>query len=141
MSGRTFSASVCVLFVLLLLPGIGTGKGAGASDIASTFYFRDIGPAVAGGKVTAVMWIAGNPAVIYVGTAGAHVWKSTDGGDSWRALLTHADSASIGSVAIAPLNPASNRWAYATGAGTLPVGAPVRNVLTPLPPEEGAKAR
>jgi ABC-type Fe3+-hydroxamate transport system substrate-binding protein len=41
---------------------------------------RNVGPAIAGGRVTAVAGSAGNPRVYYLGSAGGGVFKSTDGG-------------------------------------------------------------
>ncbi|MGH8280043.1 MAG: WD40/YVTN/BNR-like repeat-containing protein [Gammaproteobacteria bacterium] len=75
------------------------------ADITANFKFRDIGPAAAGGRVTVVAGVPGNPNVIYVGAAAGGVWKSTDGGDTWKAVLSHSDSASIGALALAPSNP------------------------------------
>jgi photosystem II stability/assembly factor-like uncharacterized protein len=67
--------------------------------------FRDLGPAVAGGRVTSVLGVAGNPALYYVGTAGGGVWKTQDGGMSWKAIFTHEPTQSIGSLALAGGNP------------------------------------
>jgi len=75
-----------------------------ASTVTSSLKVRHIGPAVAGGRVTDVTGIPGNPKVYYVGAAGGGLWKSTDGGESWKQLLPDADSASIGAVAVAPSN-------------------------------------
>ena len=67
--------------------------------------FRDLGPATAGGRVTSVLGIPGNPKVYYVGAAGGGVWKTTDGGLSWKAIFAHEATASIGAMALAPSNP------------------------------------
>ncbi|MGH8403658.1 MAG: WD40/YVTN/BNR-like repeat-containing protein, partial [Gammaproteobacteria bacterium] len=74
-------------------------------DITANFKFRNIGPAVAGGRVSALTGIPGNPNIYYVGAASGGVWKSTDAGDTWKAVFAHGDSASIGAIAIAPSNP------------------------------------
>lgn len=68
-------------------------------------HFRNLGPAVAGGRVTSVVGIPGNPNVYYVGAASGGVWKTSDGGNDWKALLQYADTASIGAIALAPSNP------------------------------------
>ncbi len=67
--------------------------------------FRNLGPAEAGGRVTSVVGIPGNPNVYYVGTAGGGVWKTTDGGETWTPIFEHQGTASIGVVALAPSNP------------------------------------
>ncbi len=67
--------------------------------------FRNLGPAVAGGRVTAVAGIPGNPRIYYVGSAGGGVFKTTDGGLHWQAIFTHEATSSIGAIALAPSNP------------------------------------
>ena len=75
--------------------------------------FRNLGPAVAGGRVSAVAGVPGNPNVFYAGAAGGGVWKTTDGGITWRALWENMPTSSIGAIALAPQNP---NWVWvATG--------------------------
>jgi photosystem II stability/assembly factor-like uncharacterized protein len=67
--------------------------------------FRDLGPAVAGGRVTSVVGIPGDPNVYYVGAAAGGVFKTTDGGLTWDAIFTKQSTSSIGAIALAPSNP------------------------------------
>ena len=86
-----------------------------ARDPLGDLKFRNLGPAVAGGRVAAVAGVPGNPNVIYVGAAGGGVWKSTDGGISWRESWANMPTASIGAIAVAPQNP---NWVWVgTGEG------------------------
>ncbi|MHB1765026.1 MAG: WD40/YVTN/BNR-like repeat-containing protein [Gammaproteobacteria bacterium] len=62
--------------------------------------FRNIGPAVAGGRVTSVVGVPGNRNLYFVGTAGGGVWKTTNGGDSWQNVFDHESTMSIGAVAL-----------------------------------------
>lgn len=91
---------------------------AATPERSGTFHglkFRDLGPAVAGGRVTSVLGVAGDPALYYVGTAGGGVWKTEDGGTSWKAIFTHEPTQSIGSLALAGDNP---NWLWVgTGEG------------------------
>jgi photosystem II stability/assembly factor-like uncharacterized protein len=68
------------------------------------FKFRNLGPAAGGGRVTAIAGIPGNPNVIYIGSASGGVWKTTDGGVSFKPIFEKYP-ASIGAIAIAPSNP------------------------------------
>jgi photosystem II stability/assembly factor-like uncharacterized protein len=68
------------------------------------FKFRNLGPAAGGGRVTALAGIPGNPNVIYVGSASGGVWKTTDGGVSFKPIFEKYPP-SIGAIAIAPSNP------------------------------------
>lgn len=75
------------------------------SDLFKNLHFRNLGPAAAGGRVTSVVGIPGDPNTYYVGAAAGGVWKSTNGGITWRAIFEHEKTASIGAVALAPSNP------------------------------------
>src|SRR5881296_4273800 len=79
--------------------------GAVGADSLNNVRFRNLGPAVAGGRVAAVVGIPGDPIVYYVGAAAGGVWKTTDGGDSWDAVFKDQPTASIGAIALAPSNP------------------------------------
>jgi len=78
-------------------------------DVFHHLKFRDLGPAIAGGRVTAVVGIAGNPRVYYVGAAGGGIFKTTDGGLHWKAVFKHEATSSIGAVADGPQGRRSNR--------------------------------
>ncbi len=87
------------------------------TDSLNNLSFRNLGPAVGGGRVTAVVGIPGQPNVYYVGAAAGGVWKTTDGGNSWDAIFADQPTASIGAVALAPSNP--NLVWVGTGEGNL----------------------
>src|SRR2546425_377883 len=78
---------------------------APGADSLNNLRFRNLGPSVGGGRVTAVVGISGDPNVYYVGAAAGGVWKTTDGGDSWDAVFKEQPTASIGAIALAPSNP------------------------------------
>jgi photosystem II stability/assembly factor-like uncharacterized protein len=97
------------LIVCALAMGIsGWSREPAGEQQAGTFRqlrFENLGPALAGGRVTSVVGIPGNPKVYYVGAAGGGVWKTMDGGEDWRPIFEHEGSASIGAIALAPSNP------------------------------------
>jgi photosystem II stability/assembly factor-like uncharacterized protein len=76
-----------------------------APDILANLKFRNLGPASAGGRVTSVVGIPGNPSVYYLGAAAGGVFKTVDGGLSWKPIFEHESTASIGALALAPSNP------------------------------------
>lgn len=47
----------------------------------------------------------GNSQVIYLGTSGDYIWKTTDGGITWQQKSSGLDAYSIKSIAITPSNP------------------------------------
>ena len=73
--------------------------------VSSAIHFRSIGPAIAGGRVTAVAGVQGDPDVYYVGAADGGVFRTEDGGMTWKALFQHQPVASIGAMAVDPRNP------------------------------------
>jgi photosystem II stability/assembly factor-like uncharacterized protein len=66
--------------------------------------FREIGPAVAGGRVTSVTGVADDPHLYYLGAAGGGVWKTVNGGATWSPVFDAQSVSSIGAVAIDPKN-------------------------------------
>ncbi len=67
--------------------------------------FRNLGPAAGGGRVAAVAGVPGQPNVFYVGAGGGGVWKTTDGGMTFKPIFEKQPTASIGAIALAPSNP------------------------------------
>ncbi|HWU78114.1 MAG TPA: hypothetical protein VN043_16570 [Rhodanobacter sp.] len=78
---------------------------AGQKGPFAELHFRDLGPAVAGGRVAAAVGIPGDPLTYYAGAAAGGVWKTSDGGEHWKPIFEHEASASIGAIALAPSNP------------------------------------
>jgi photosystem II stability/assembly factor-like uncharacterized protein len=68
--------------------------------------WRQVGP-FRGGRVLAVSGVQGDARTFYFGGVGGGVWKSTDGGLSWRPLTDKVKdmSPSIGAIAVAPSDP------------------------------------
>ena len=65
--------------------------------------YRHVGPV--GNRVSAVTGVPGDPNVYLVGAASGGIWKSVDGGHSWRPVFDDHDVQSIGALAIAPTDP------------------------------------
>ena len=66
--------------------------------------YRLIGPA-AGGRVSRVAGVPGDPTVYYAATASGGVWKSTDAGATWKSVFDDQPISSIGSIAVAASDP------------------------------------
>src|ERR1051326_4163510 len=65
---------------------------------------RWLGPGTMSGRITAIDGVAGDGKTIYVGSAGGGIWKSTNGGASFKPLFDKY-CMSIGAIAIDPKNP------------------------------------
>jgi photosystem II stability/assembly factor-like uncharacterized protein len=66
--------------------------------------YRLIGPA-AGGRVSRVTGVAGDPTTYYAAAASGGVWKSVDGGATWKSIFDDQPISSIGSIAVSRSNP------------------------------------
>jgi photosystem II stability/assembly factor-like uncharacterized protein len=66
--------------------------------------WRSIGP-YRGGRSCAVTGVPGNPLLYYFGSTGGGVWKTNDGGQSWKNISDGYFGGSIGSVAVSESDP------------------------------------
>src|SRR5438067_514071 len=86
----------------------GRVAGSSTSDSAGPFgalRWRNIGPA-RGGRSIAVAGSAARPLEYYFGATGGGLWKSVDGGTTWRPVTDgQITSSSVGAVAVAASNP------------------------------------
>ncbi len=76
---------------------------------------RNIGPAGMSGRVTAIEVVESNTEIIFIGTASGGLWKSENGGTSFKPIFEKEKAASVGAVAINQRNP-SEIW-IGTGEG------------------------
>jgi len=74
------------------------------SAALSGFRARPIGPAAFGGRIEAIDAPAKNPKVVWIGAAGGGVWKSIDGGVTYKSVFDKY-SQSIGAVAVDQAHP------------------------------------
>src|SRR5687768_16873275 len=86
-------------------------------DLLAGMKARSIGPAGMSGRVAALDVVESNPNVIWVGAASGGVWKSIDGGLTWKPVFDDQPVASIGAVTINQANP-DVVW-VGTGEGNL----------------------
>lgn len=77
-------------------------------NLFSALKYRYIG--VDGNRTIAVVGEAGNPMISYVGAASGGIWKTEDGGHTWKPIFDDQDVSAIGALAIAPSNP-KHIWA------------------------------
>jgi photosystem II stability/assembly factor-like uncharacterized protein len=71
----------------------------------SRLEWRSIGPANMGGRIADVEGVPGDPNVVYVASASGGLWKTTNGGTTWKPIFERQGTISIGDIALAPGNP------------------------------------
>lgn len=64
--------------------------------------YREIGPAISGGRTTAVAGSNRDASLYFAGGAGGGIFKTTDGGASWNPVFDGEPVAPIGAMAVAP---------------------------------------
>lgn len=86
---------------------------------------RSIGPAGMSGRIASIDAVVSNPNIIYVGVSIGGVWKSTNGGTTWKSMFDDQAVSAVGAVAIYQANP-SIIW-VGTGEGNPRNSASVGN--------------
>jgi photosystem II stability/assembly factor-like uncharacterized protein len=66
---------------------------------------RNVGPANMSGRITAIDVVTANPKIMYVGAASGGVWKSENGGTSWKPVFDQQPTQNIGALVIQQNNP------------------------------------
>src|SRR5665213_2601668 len=84
-----------------------------AKPVYQSMTWREVGPALPGGRAANVAGSSRDANLYYAGAAGGGVWKTTDAGLTWNAVFEKEAVASIGDVVIDP-NDDSTVW-VATG--------------------------
>ena len=111
----TSALAVSLLLAALAAPAAGSpqappAKADPAAEAARSVpelrdvEYRALGPA-RGGRVDRVAGVPGDPRTYYAATAASGVWKSVDGGTTWKPIFDHERVATAGSIAVAPSDP------------------------------------
>src|SRR5262245_57143326 len=101
-----------LLILLILVPPAAAAKPpkAAASSAAvdpaqfKALKWREVGP-YRGGRVAAVTGLAADRDTYYFGGTGGGVWKTTDGGRTWKNVSDGFFGGSIGAVAVSDWDP------------------------------------
>src|ERR1700731_272247 len=75
------------------------------TDKLKNLSFRELGPAVMGGRIDDFAVVESNPNIVFVGTASGGVWKTTNNGTTWEPVFDKEDVSTIGDMALAPSDP------------------------------------
>src|SRR5208282_3250999 len=104
MGGLLLAAVLMAAGALLAPRAARAGDTKFDSDSLGNLSARAIGPAVMGGRIAAMDAYPGDKVTVYVGAAGGGVWKSDNGGLTFKPVFEDYVQ-SIGAVRIDPSNP------------------------------------
>ncbi len=85
---------------LFVAPVAEPAMGQVSADQFARMSARSIGPAGGTGRISAIDAVEADPNVIYVGAAPGGIWKSVNGGQTWRAVFDDQPISDIGSIVI-----------------------------------------
>ncbi|MHB1298041.1 MAG: WD40/YVTN/BNR-like repeat-containing protein [Gemmatimonadaceae bacterium] len=94
-------------FLAAIIPAAVGAQYAGTLDAAAqdVFRWRSVGPSNMSARVTDIEAVVGNPKVFYIAYASSGIWKTENGGTTFKPVFDTQDVISIGDIAIAPSNP------------------------------------
>ncbi|MCI0702119.1 MAG: hypothetical protein L0241_13635 [Planctomycetia bacterium] len=101
---RPTLARVAALAILLFSAPVATAQDQ-YQPILGGLSARCIGPANMGGRITDLAVVDDNPNLFYVAAAGGGVWKTTDGGNTFKPVFNDQPTQCIGAVAVCQAKP------------------------------------
>ncbi|MDI6845080.1 MAG: hypothetical protein QME28_02975 [Candidatus Saccharicenans sp.] len=101
MRRKTLIRVLVLLLALSLIPL----QAQTLQEVLAGFKPRNIGPANMSGRIGAIEAVASDPRIIYVGAAAGGVWKTVDGGLTWKPVFDGQPVASVGAIAVYQKNP------------------------------------
>ena len=106
------NAPLALLLALVVLPDLSIAQQARGATTTSAamdsaalrnLKWRHVGPE--GNRVTSVTGVTGDRTTYYAGAASGGLWKTSDGGTTWKPVFEEQPVSSVGSLAVAPSDP------------------------------------
>ena len=98
---------VITFICFFLIPDIPaqTTKQVSSTELFDVIQWREVGP-WRGGRSCAVTGVPGQPNLYYMGTTGGGVWRTQDGGQTWKNISDgFLKTGSVGAIELAPSDP------------------------------------
>ena len=101
---------ITILITGLFMPSMAKGKKPVNTEpdyakLISSMKWRNIGPAVMGGRTVDFAVVESNPSIIYAAVGPSGLWKTVNGGITWQPVFDKEGTISIGAVAVSQSNP------------------------------------
>ena len=101
---RANALTAAAVALILMAPAPATAQ-APLETAISHLQYREIGPALMGGRIADLAVVEAKPQVFYIGTGTGGVWKTENHGTSWTPLFDDQPTSSIGDVTLDQSNP------------------------------------
>ncbi|MCK4336445.1 MAG: hypothetical protein KAX11_00790, partial [Candidatus Aminicenantes bacterium] len=107
MKKQTSPFILCMIFLLTIFSGMRSvyGEIPVTTNDLDIFKWRSIGPWTFSGRITDFAVPKGQSQIYYVATATGGLWKTQDGGISFKPIFEKYGTMSMGHIAIAPSDP------------------------------------
>ena len=97
---------VLIVFIFALLSTSYSQTGDKLEDLINKFItWRNIGPAVMGGRTVDIDVVESQPWIIYAAVGPSGVWKSENNGTTWNPVFYKETTVSVGDVTVAQSSP------------------------------------
>ncbi len=94
-----------VLSVSSVVPAVPGQAQVVSGDLVSALRLREVGPAVAGGRIADIAVHPTRSSTWYLAVGSGGVWKTQNAGTTWTPVFDDQPSYSIGTVTLDPTNP------------------------------------
>jgi len=94
-----------LLIGFLAAPLVADANGRVVEAILNKLQWRNIGPAIMGGRIDDFAVVESDPRIIYAAAASGGLFRTTNNGVTWEPLFDQQPVSTIGDVAVAPSDP------------------------------------
>lgn len=105
MSQRKLVLFFLSCFVLFFSAVISFADQYNYASLLEVLKFRNIGPAIMGGRTVDFAVVENNTSIIYAAVGPSGVWKSENNGITWSPVFDREGSVSVGTVAVSQSHP------------------------------------
>ena len=104
LAGLACSAALLVPFHRAQAQTQNASETLRSSDL-SALAWRELGPAITSGRITAFAVDPRDTRVIFAASASGGAWKTENAGTTWKPVFENEGSVSLGAIALAPVQP------------------------------------
>ena len=105
MSRQVVTIVACLAVLSTVLDRVQPASAQSAEDFINQLEWRNIGPANMGGRINDFAVVESDPNIVFIATASAGVWRTTNNGVTWEPVFDDQQVSSIGDIAVAPSDP------------------------------------